>query len=351
MYNQNETRKYMKIFTKEERMFALGMMICFALAIVSVVIEKIIPGNLIGASIIALFGGTIINTLFQPTWLKPALKFTSKKILKFAIILLGASLSINVIVDVGKMTFFVMIFTFIICFGAGYFIRKIFKLNWKLSNLISAGTGICGGSAVAAIAPVIDAEDKDVAFAISSTFLFDMVMVAIYPIMGKLLGLSDIAYGIWAGTSVNDTSSVVASGYAFSELAGDFATMVKLTRTVAIIPTVLVFAYIGIRIKSKEAQARNEEKKVKITKIIPWFIIGFLALAFLNSFGYIPVVISAPLKKLSKFLMIMALGAIGMNTSLKDFKKAGFSPALYGITIDTLVTVTALVVIWFMGLV
>lgn len=94
------------------------------------------------------------------------------------------------------MTFFVMIFTFAMCFGGGYFIRKLFGLNWKLSNLISAGTGICGGSAVAAIAPVIDADDKDIAFAMSSTFLFDMVMVALYPIMGRLLGMSDIAFGI-----------------------------------------------------------------------------------------------------------------------------------------------------------
>lgn len=226
-------------------LFVSGLGICFAVAGLSVLIEKLVPGDLLGASIIALFMGTIINSFFHPKWIKPALKFTSKKILKLVIILLGASLSFNVIMSVGKMTFFVMIFTFAMCLGGGFFIRKLFGLNWKLSNLISAGTGICGGSAVAAIAPVIDADDKDIAFAMSSTFLFDMVMIALYPIMGRLLGMSDIAFGIWAGTSVNDTASVVASGYAFSEAAGDFATMVKLTRTVAIIPIVLVFAYIG----------------------------------------------------------------------------------------------------------
>ena len=238
--------------TKERLLFLLGIAICFAVAGLSVLLEKLIPGELLGASIIALFMGTIVNSFFHPKWIQPALKFTSKKILKAAIILLGASLSVSTILSVGKMTFFVMIFTFAMCFGAGFFIRKLFGLNWKLSNLISAGTGICGGSAVAAIAPVIDADDKDIAFAMSSTFLFDMVMVALYPIMGRALGMSDIAYGIWAGTSVNDTASVVASGYAFSEIAGDFATMVKLTRTIAIIPTVLVFAYIGTRIKQKE---------------------------------------------------------------------------------------------------
>ncbi len=335
---------------KDRGMFVLGVVICFAVAGLSVLVEHLVPGDLLGASIIALFMGTIINSFFHPTWIKPALKFTSKKILKLAIILLGASLSVNVILSVGKMTFFVMIFTFAMCFGGGYFIRKLFGLNWKLSNLISAGTGICGGSAVAAIAPVIDADDKDIAFAMSSTFLFDMVMIALYPIMGRLLGLSDIAYGIWAGTSVNDTASVVASGYAFSEIAGDFATMVKLTRTIAIIPTVLVFAYIGTRIKQKELQSTGGQK-VNILKIIPWFICGFLALAVLNSVGCIPAAVSGVMKTASKFLMVTALAAIGLGTSITDFKKAGFAPMLYGITIDTLVTLTALAVIWCMGLI
>jgi len=331
-------------------MFVLGVAICFAVAGLSVLVENMVPGDLLGASIIALFMGTIINSFFHPAWMKPALKFTSKKILKLAIILLGASLSVNVIMSVGKMTFFVMIFTFAMCFGGGNLIRKFFGLNWKLGNLISAGTGICGGSAVAAIAPVIDAEDKDIAFAMSSTFLFDMVMVALYPIMGRLLGMSDIAYGIWAGTSVNDTASVVASGYAFSEMAGDFATMVKLTRTIAIIPTVLVFAYIGTRIKRKELQNAGDGKQVNILKVIPWFITGFLALAILNSIGLIPVAVSGVMKTASKFLMVTALAAIGLGTSITDFKKAGLAPMLYGVTIDTLVTMTALVVIWGMGL-
>lgn len=336
--------------TKEHLLFLLGVAICFAVAALSVLLEKLIPGELLGASIIALFMGTIINSFFHPTWIKPALKFASKKILKVAIILLGASLSVNTILSVGKMTFFVMIFTFAMCFGGGYFIRKLFGLNWKLSNLISAGTGICGGSAVAAIAPVIDADDKDIAFAMSSTFLFDMVMIALYPLMGKALGMSDIAYGIWAGTSVNDTASVVASGYAFSEAAGDFATMVKLTRTIAIIPTVLVFAWIGVRMKKKEMQTSSGGKKVNMMKIIPWFIGGFLLLAIANSIGFIPAAVSGIMKTASKFLMVTALAAIGLSTSITDFKKAGLKPMFYGITIDTLVTLTALVVIWCMGL-
>ena len=334
---------------KERGFFVLGILICFAVAVGAVFLERLIPGEVLGGSILALFLGTIINSFFHPKWLKPALKFTSKKILKVAIILLGASLSVGTILTVGKMTFLVMVFTFAMCFGGGYFVRKLFGINWKLGNLISAGTGICGGSAVAAIAPVIDAEDTDIAFALSSTFLFDMVMVALYPLMGKALGMTDMAYGIWAGTSVNDTASVVASGYAFSETAGDFATMVKLTRTIAIIPTVLVFAWIGVRRKKKELQATGDGQKVKLSKIIPWFIGGFLLLAIVNSLGWIPAGAAGAMKSTSKFLMVTALAAIGLNTSLIDFKNAGLRPMFYGITIDTLVTLTALAVIFFMG--
>ena len=339
----------MKLNFKSSGLFVLGVAICFAIAAVSVWLEELIPGGLLGASIIALFMGTIINSFFHPAWIKPALKFTSKRVLKLAIILLGASLSVGTIVNVGQMTFLVMVFTFAMCFGGGYFIRKLFGLNWKLSNLISAGTGICGGSAVAAIAPVIDADDRDIAFAMSSTFLFDMVMVALYPLMGAALGMSDIAYGIWAGTSVNDTASVVASGYAFSASAGDFAKMVKLTRTIAIIPTVLVFSYIGTRLKQKELKAQNADRKVNVFKIVPWFIGGFLLLAIFNSVGWIPVGVSATMKTASKFLMVAALAAIGLSTSLTDFRRAGLKPMFYGITIDTLVTLTAYVVIRCMG--
>jgi uncharacterized membrane protein YadS len=143
---------------------------------------------------------------------------------------------------------------------------------------------------------------------------------------------------------------VVASGYAFSEAAGDFATMVKLTRTIAIIPTVLVFAWIGTRIKQKEMKSASNGQRVNLWKIIPWFIGGFLLLAILNSAGVIPAELSGVLKTASKFLMVTALAAIGLNTSITDFKKAGLAPMFYGVTIDTLVTLTALAVIWGMGL-
>lgn len=331
-----------------------GFLIALLIAAIAKWLESLLPIHLIGASVIALFIGMIINQIKKPdATVTAGLKFTSKKILKFAIILLGASLSISTILNVGKMSLTVMVFTLLTCFGGGYFVGKVLKLDWKLSNLISAGTGICGGSAIAAIAPVIDAEDTDIAYAMSATFLFDMIMIIAFPFMGQALGLSDMAYGLWAGTAVNDTSSVVAAGYAYSEAAGDFATMVKLTRTLSIIPTVIVFSLINARIKKRNQKANtvNSKERVKITGLLPWFIIAFIVMAIINSLGFIPSAVSASLKELSKFLMVAALAAIGMNTDFKEMKKSGLNPMLHGFIISALVVIVAITVEYFIGLI
>lgn len=327
-----------------------GFLAALAVAAVAKVLEGLLPIPLIGASVIALFLGMFLNQYRKPgAKMAPGLKFTSKKILKFAIILLGASLSMGTVLHIGRLSLTVMVFTLLTCFGGGYFVGKALGLNWRLSNMISAGTGICGGSAIAAMAPVIDAEDSDIAYAMSATFLFDMVMIVLFPVMGRALGLSDVAYGLWAGTAVNDTSSVVAAGYAFSEAAGDFATMVKLTRTLSIIPTVLVFSVIALR--ERRAAGAEGSERVRITSIFPRFILGFLAMAGLNSLGLFPVVFSETMKEVSKFLMVAALAAIGMNTDFCQMRKSGANPMIHGFIISLLVVIVAIAVEYAIGLV
>ncbi len=334
-----------------------GIILSVGVALLACLIESLLPIHLIGSAVIAMFIGMVLNHFLRNTKVfASGLKFTSKKILKFAIILLGLSLNITTILNVGKMSLTVMIFTLLTCFGGGYFIGKALGLNWKLSNLISAGTGICGGSAIAAIAPTIDADDNDVAYAMSATFLFDMAMIVLFPIMGQAMGMTDQAFGIWAGTAVNDTSSVVATGYAFSEGAGDFATMVKLTRTLAIIPTVITFAFVQLRLKRKEALANSQngselKANFSIAKIFPWFILGFLAMSIVASVFPIPAAVVSGTKSASKFLMVCALAAIGLNTSFSSMKKAGIRPMIHGFIISALVVVVALLVEMAMGIV
>ena len=334
-----------------------GIIISALIALLALWLESLLPIHIIGAAVIAMFIGMILNSFIgKKAVFASGIKFTSKKLLKFAIILLGLSLNITTVLNVGKMSLTVMIFTLLTCFGGGYFVGRALKLNWKLSNLISAGTGICGGSAIAAVSSVIDADDDDVAYAMSATFLFDMAMIVLFPIMGNAIGMTDEAFGIWAGPAVNDTSSVVATGYAFSEAAGDFATMVKLTRTLSIIPTVVAFAFIQLRLKKKEMQKNNEgtqelKANFSIRKIFPWFIIGFVAMSVIASIFTIPAEIVTSTKTISKFLMVSALAAIGLNTSFSNLKKSGIRPMIHGFIISALVVIVALVVEICMGIV
>lgn len=340
-------------FVKSIKSYAPGIFWALAIAAAAKWIEELLPQGIISASVIALFIGMAFNTIKKPDAVyMPGIKFTSKKLLKFAIVLLGSTLNIGVVMQVGGMSLIVMCFTLATCFGIGHFTGKALGLNWKMSNLISAGTGICGGSAIAAIAPVIEADDTDIAFAMSATFLFDMVMILLFPSMGHGLNLTDTAYGLWAGTAVNDTSSVVAAGYGFSEAAGGFAVMVKLTRTLSIIPTVLIFAAIQMRIKAKESNAiaGASGSKVNVVKIIPLFIVFFLLMSGIKSIGLIPDSVSDVLKQISKFLMIGALAAIGLNTDFRTMRKSGAKPMLHGFIISALVVIVALAAIWLESL-
>lgn len=330
-----------------------GVGIALGIAVIAKLLEQVEERaglHLIGASVIALFIGMIVNAFWKPTAVTaPGIKFTSKKILKAAIILLGASLNIRTVLTVGKYSLTVMVFTLATCFGLGAVIGKALGLNWKTASLINAGTGICGGSAIAAIAPVIEADDMDIAYGLSATFLFDTIMVVVFPILGRWMGLSDAAFGLWAGTAVNDTSSVVATGYAFSEAAGDFATMVKLTRTLSIIPAVLVFAAINLHSKRRQSK-ESAAVKVSITSIFPWFILGFLAMSALTSLGCIPTALAAVLKSVSKFLMVAALAAIGLNTDFKSLCRSGAKPMLHGFIVSLLVVLVAIAVEYAIGI-
>lgn len=333
-----------------------GFIFTIIIALISKGFEVILPIDFIGASVIALFLGILINSFIQEQQevLGKGITFSSKRILRLAIILLGASLNINTILEVGKISLVVMVFTLFTAYAGGYLLGKALGLDWRLSSLISSGTGICGGSAIAAVSPVIEAEDHQVSYAMSATFIFDILMIILFPIGGRWLGLSDMSYGLWTGTAVNDTSSVVAAGYAFSEAAGDFATMVKLTRTLAIIPTVIGFTMIQLYLTKKNKEKEN--KKISdvdfhMKDIFPWFILGFLGMAFLHSVGIIPLVVAQVLKRISRFLMVVALAAIGLKTDFTEMRKSGIAPMVHGFLISLLVVVVSLVVQYMIGIV
>ena len=319
-----------------------GLLFSTAIAIIAMFLSSLIPGDIIGATVMALLVGMLFNPILNKyKQFNTGVSFAGKMVLRIGIILMGVNMNFSEVLSVGRYSLFVMIFTMATAFGGGNLIGKLFKMNWKLTNLLSVSTAICGGSAVAAVGPVIKAKDEDITYAISSTFIFDVITVVIFPWIGMALGLSDAGYGLWTGTAVNDTSSVVAAGYAFSELAGHTAVIVKLTRTLFIIPYVLIFSVITERLEAKSEGVKGHTP-VNIKKIFPYFIILFLVVVALRSTGIIPSNIVPALSNTSKFCMVMALSAIGLKTSFGDIKNIGFKPMILGFIVDTLVVLVSI---------
>lgn len=322
------------------KQYGVGFLFTLALGVLSLWLGRLIPGDIIGSSVLALVLGMLMHPVLEKIPQMPAgVTFVSSKILKLGIILMGISLGFSQVLMVGKYALLLMAVTLATAFGGGYILGRIFKVDWKLSSLLSASTAICGGTAVATLGPAIEADDRDIAYAISATFMFDLLTVIAFPWIGRMLGLSDTSYGLWAGTAVNDTSSVVAAGYGFSEIAGSFAVIVKLTRTLFIVPVVLAFSYIHARTKAKSAQ---NSQKVRVTSIFPWFILMFLGMVAVKSTGLVPANVVAGVSFLSKLFMVMALSAIGLKTSVQEVRGVGWKPMFLGVCIDTSVVFVSL---------
>ena len=322
--------------------YFFGFSLSLLLALVARQLSSFIPQALISPGVFALLLGMLLNPLLSGFDIfRPGTHFVSKKVLRLAIILMGATLSFGQVMEVGRHSLIVMSFTLVVAFGGGYLLGRLFKMDWRLTSLISAGTGICGGSAIAALAPTIEAESSQVAYSISATFIFDILMVILFPLAGRYFAMSDLGFGLWTGTAVNDTSSVVAAGYAFSDAAGNFSLIVKLTRTLSIIPVVMIFSFINRRLKNTE---RGAGKGLELGKIFPYFILLFLAMVGLKSLGFISAGLSNKISFISKFAMVMSLGAIGLSTNLEELSKSGFLPMVHGFIISALVVLVSFLV-------
>ena len=321
-----------KVSTKRK-----GIVLTAIIASIAYLIDSFLPTGLLGGTLIALILGMLLNPIFSNnSKVDEGLQWTSKNILRAGIILAGVSLSFSQVFQAGKYAIILMLFTLTTAFGVGYLCKKVFKINWKLASLLSISTAICGGTAVATLGPTIKAKHRDIAYAISATFIFDLFTVIAFPWIGQLLNMTDTSYGLWIGTAVNDTSSVVAAGYAFSDVAGSLATIVKLTRTLFIVPIVLIFSWIYAR---KETTSPTD--RVNINQIFPWFIGGFLIVVAINSTGIIPSSMVNQLSFLSKFFLSMALAAIGLRTNIKEVAGVGITPMIAGVIIDTSVVIVS----------
>ena len=330
-----------------------GLLVCFIIAIPAWLLGRAIP--VIGGPVFGILFGIIIALFNRPDSLEAGIKFTSKKILQWSIILLGFEMNLFNVIKVGGQSLLVMLFTLSASFITAYVVGKALKIDGKTTCLIGVGTSICGGSAIAATAPVIRADDEEVAQAISTIFLFNIIAVFIFPALGHMIGLSDTGFGMWAGTAINDTSSVVAAGASWSSAAGNntalaFATIVKLTRTLMIVPITLVLAVYTTRKLMKEGGVAGDSH-YSIKKIFPWFVLGFVLTAIIATFVPLPDGLPGILVMIGKFMIVMAMTAIGLNTNLKKLLTNGLKPIGLGLCCWFMVAVVSLVVQKMIGMI
>lgn len=319
-----------------------GIALAAALAVVAMLLGRWLPT--VGGPVFAiLLGLAIRNSMGMLPVFQPGLAFASKKVLQWSIIALGFGLSITQVVQTGLESLWVTLITMAAAFIVAGLLGRMLRVPDRLLTLIGVGTAVCGGSAIAAVAPIIKPSEHETAFAISTIFLFNVVAVLVFPFFGHLMNMSDIGFGLWAGTAINDTSSVVAAAYSYSTEAGDYATVVKLTRATFIIPICLFYVFLEVK------RQKQEGSGFSIRRLIPWFIVWFVVASAVRSTGVLPDEVLVVLQFLAKFLMVLALAAIGLSSNMRAMVRTGWQPVALGLGVWMAVTLTSLGVQMYSG--
>ena len=319
---------------------ALGICLCVLIAALSLVAGNWVP--LIGAPLIAIaIGVTITNGLRAPLRI-PLLRIgeVSKYALRGGIIILGASLDIGDIAKAGWDSLPLLIITIAAGLACALGGGKLLGIDWRMRSLIGMGTTICGASAIAALSPVIRAKSEEIAYAVTVIFFFNMVAVFLFPVLGHLMGLSDAGFGLWAGTAVNDTSAVVAAGFAYSSDAGTAATIVKLTRTTLIIPLVVGFGLAMPWLEPADAKETTSLAR-RVYDAVPMFVVLFLLAAVLKTLGVFGAY-GPDIQIVGRWVLVVALAAVGLQGHWRAFVGAGARPLLLGFLTWIAVAVTSL---------
>ena len=265
---------------------SLGIAIAAGFALCAMFLGNLFP--IIGSSVFALILGILLNELIDlPENSRPGLNWSGKKLLQYSIIFMGFSLPIATVASTGLSSLKISLPTITVAFLAAIIFGKVFHLKSHLRTLIGFGTAICGGSAIAAAAPIIEADEEEIALSMSTIFFFNILAVFIFPVLGHIWHMSNFQFGLWSGTAIN-----------------------------------------GLKWYRSKQQGRN---KGMLKKIIPWFIIWFIVASILSSIGLVPKVVLPYLKDLSHLFMAMALVGIGSKVSWKQFRAAGAAPLLVGL--------------------
>lgn len=319
-----------------------GLVVVLGLTAVAVPLGRLVPviGGPVFGIVLGVLAGLLIPAL-RAERCRPGYDFAAKNLLQVSIVVLGTGLSLQQVVRVGASSLPVMLGTLTIALGGAWLFGRLLGVRGDTQTLIGVGTAICGGSAIAAATAAIGAKRSSVAYALATIFTFNVVAVLTFPPLGHLLGLSPEAFGLWAGTAINDTSSVVAAGYAYSQSAGDQALVVKLTRSLTLVPIVLTLVLLKSR-RDARANGAPDARRLPWRKLVPLFLIGFIAAAGLRSAGVVPETWLPTLSLIGTFLITSALVAIGLSLRPKELRDAGPRPLLLGAILWVLVAVGSL---------
>lgn len=328
-----------------------GLLLVFAIAAVANLAAGFLPPA-VNAVIVAIVLGLLIrNTMSVPPYFQPGIRFSLHQLLRLAIVLLGIRLSFLEVVRIGAQSLAIIVACMTAALLLTYLGGRVLRLPKRLALLIGVGTAICGNSAIVATAPVVEAKDEDVSFAVATITLFGTLAVFLYPAIGLAMGMSDVFFGTWAGTAVNDTSQVVATGFAYSAGAGQVATVVKLTRNSLMAPVIVLIGLLWARAAAKSRSAHGlASKQLRLTRVFPYFVLGFVGMAVLNTFGVFPKPVVSQVNDLSGFLILMALAGVGLGTNLGQMRRTGLRPFYLGLFSATLVASLSMVLIAAMGI-
>jgi uncharacterized integral membrane protein (TIGR00698 family) len=320
-----------------------GLALVIALAVVARASTAFLPQIVSEVTVGIALGLVVANLTRLPPSMKPGIKLAMGPLLRLGIVLLGARLSFGDVLATGLGALIVIAACMAFALAAVVALGRLVGLPPRLAALIAVGTAVCGNSAIAATAPAIEAEERDVSFAVATITLFGTLAVLLYPLIGHALGLSDRVFGHWAGLAVNDTSQVTATGFAYSTAAGDTATVVKLTRNTLMGPLIVVIG--ALYLQSGMARAADKVQRasrLRWLKLVPLFVVGFIALAAVNSLGLIPAGLEAPISESSRALILVALVGVGLNTDVSRLREVGPRPLYVGFLAATALSLLAL---------
>lgn len=301
-----------------------GLLLAGGIAATAFGLRQLPMLGLVSPMILAIVIGIAVhNLLGTPAVAKAGVKFSLRRILRAAIVLLGLQLTAVQVVEVGPAGIAVIALSLVATFVFTAYLGKLIGVDAKLAELIAAGTLICGASAVIAANTVTRAPDEDVAYAVACVTVFGSIAMFLYPLMPAALGLDAHSYGLWAGASIHEVAQVVAAAYQEGQAAGEFGTIAKLTRVMMLAPVILV---LGLLVRRRDC---TREKGARPP--VPWFVLGFIAMIAVNSLITIPPELKTVLVGMTTFLLSMALAAMGLETDIARLRAKGLRPLLLGL--------------------